>query len=302
MSTQASGAFREQAALLRERTEQALERRLPTDTLAPQRLHQAMRYACLGGGKRVRALLVYAAAQVLGVSDERLDGPACAVELIHAYSLVHDDMPAMDDDDLRRGKPTVHKAYDEATALLAGDALQTLAFDVLTDDDSAHVTAAQRVAMVKALAQASGSLGMAGGQAIDLQAVGQALTLDELQTMHRMKTGALIRASVRIGALAAGAEDPAQFAQLAHFADCIGLAFQIRDDVLDVEAPTDTLGKQQGADAALGKPTYPALLGLQESKARAESLYLEGLEALSGFGHSSQLLRDLAHFIVVRGN
>ena len=300
MSTQASSVFREQAALLRARTEQALERRLPAATLAPQRLHEAMRYACLGGGKRVRALLVYAGAQLGGVSDDRLDGPACAVELIHAYSLVHDDMPAMDDDDLRRGKPTVHKAFDEATALLVGDALQTLAFEVLTDADSAKVSSMQRLAMVKALAQASGSLGMAGGQALDLQAVGQSLSVDELQTMHRMKTGALIRASVRLGALAGGVSDPAQFAQLEHFADCIGLAFQIRDDVLDVEAPTATLGKRQGADAALGKPTYPALLGLEESKSRADSLYREGLEALSGFGHGTQLLRDLAHFIVIR--
>ena len=297
-----SSAFVAQRAHLCERTEKALERRLAATTLTPHRLHQAMRYACLGGGKRVRALLVFAAAQVFGVSDDRLDGAVCAVELIHAYSLVHDDMPAMDDDDLRRGKATVHKAYDEATALLVGDALQTLAFEVLTDDDNVQLSAAQRVAMIKALAQASGSFGMAGGQAIDLQAVGQSLTVDELQTMHRMKTGALIRASVRLGALAAGVADLAQLAQLEHFADCIGLAFQIRDDVLDVEAPTATLGKQQGADAALGKPTYPALLGLQQSKARADSLYHEGLAALSDFDDGTQLLRDLAHFIVVRGN
>jgi geranylgeranyl diphosphate synthase type II len=302
LSTPDNSAFRAQAALLRERTEQALERRLPATSLAPQRLHTAMRYACLGGGKRVRALLVFGAAQVFGVSDARLDGAACAVELIHAYSLVHDDMPSMDDDDLRRGKPTVHKAYDEATALLVGDALQTLAFEVLTDDDSAQITHTQRVAMIKAMAQASGSLGMAGGQAVDLQAVGQSLNLEEFQCLHRMKTGALIRTSVRLGALAAGATEPAQFAQLEHFADCIGLAFQIRDDVLDVEASTAALGKQQGADAALGKPTYPALLGLQESKARAELLYHEGLEALSRLEGDAQLLRDLAHFVVARGN
>jgi geranylgeranyl pyrophosphate synthase len=304
LSTQqsSSGDFHARATQLRERTERALGLRLPAESLVPLRLHEAMRYACLGGGKRVRALFVYGAAQIRGITDTRLDGAACAVELIHAYSLVHDDMPAMDDDDLRRGKPTVHKAYDEATALLVGDALQTLAFEVLTDDDNTQLVAAQRVAMIRALTQASGSLGMAGGQAVDLQAVGQSLSLAELQTMHRMKTGALIRASVRMGAIAGGVDDPAHFAQLEHFADCIGLAFQIRDDVLDVEAPTEILGKQQGADAALDKPTYPALLGLEASNARAESLYREGLDALEGLGGDTQLLRDLAQFVVVRAN
>jgi farnesyl diphosphate synthase len=222
--------------------------------------------------------------------------------LIHAYSLVHDDMPAMDDDDLRRGKPTCHKAYDEATALLVGDALQSLAFGVLAGSQFATRSPARAVAMLRALADAAGSLGMAGGQAIDLDSVGQSLSLDALETMHRHKTGALIRASVRLGALAAAELDTARIGCLEHYATCIGLAFQIRDDILDVEASTETLGKQQGADAALNKPTYPALLGLDASKRRAQDLCAQAAAALQEFDDRADLLRDLADFIVARSN
>jgi farnesyl diphosphate synthase len=295
-------AFREQAEALRERLERALARRLPGADAPPQRLHDAMRYACLDGGKRVRALLVYGAGTACGARLEALDAPACAVELVHAYSLVHDDMPAMDDDELRRGKPTCHVAYDEATALLTGDALQTLAFQVLVAGEASEHAPERRLAMAATLALASGSAGMAGGQAIDLAAVGRSLTLDELEHMHRLKTGALIRASVRLGALAAEGAGAPQMDALERYAECLGLAFQIRDDVLDVEASTEVLGKRQGADAALGKPTYPSLLGLQASKDRAAALHREALEAVAAFDGRCALLRGLADFIVARGN
>lgn len=295
----AGSALGGRAARLRERAEKALDACLPPADSPPRRLHEAMRYACLGGGKRVRALLVYASGAATGAPDDALDGAACAVELVHAYSLVHDDLPAMDDDDLRRGKPTCHRAYDEATALLAGDALQTLAFQVLSRQHPA-VPDARRLAMIETLALASGSSGMAGGQAIDLAAVGRTLDLDALEHMHRLKTGALIRASVRLGALAAAEADESTIARLEHYAACLGLAFQIRDDVLDVEASTETLGKQQGADAALGKPTYPSLIGLDASKARAHTLHREALEALASFDAGADLLRALADFVVER--
>ena len=295
-------SFRVEAARLRERTERALHAHLPPVGAEPARLHDAMRYACLGGGKRVRALLVYAAGRTTGAVLDALDAPACAVELVHAYSLVHDDLPAMDDDDLRRGKPTCHRAYDEATALLAGDALQTLAFDVLCEHRDAALPAERRVEMVRTLARAAGSLGMAGGQAVDLAAVGRSLALEELETMHRLKTGALIRASVRLGALASPAAGERDMDALDRYAECIGLAFQIRDDILDVEASTETLGKQQGADAALGKPTYTSLLGLDEAKARATQLHRDALASLRGFDARADLLRGLADFIVVREN
>jgi farnesyl diphosphate synthase len=294
--------FKLRAEALRTRTESALERCLPTPDRAPSRLHEAMRYACLGGGKRVRALLVYAAGDATGAAPDDLDAAACAVELIHAYSLVHDDMPAMDDDDLRRGKPTCHRAYDEATALLVGDALQSLAFEVLADSPYAARSPQRAVSMIRALAGASGSLGMAGGQAIDLDSVGRTLSLGALETMHRHKTGALIRASVRLGALAGARVDEARIERLEQFATCIGLAFQIRDDVLDIEASTETLGKRQGADAALNKPTYPALLGLDASKQRAQALCEQALAALEDFDAGADLLRGLAGFIIARGN
>jgi len=286
-------------AALRERAEHRLDAQLPAAHAPPRRLHEAMRYACLGGGKRVRALLVYASGLATGADVDALDAPACAVELVHAYSLVHDDLPAMDDDDLRRGKPTCHRAYDEATALLVGDALQTLAFEVIA---AAPLPDARRVEMVTTLARATGSLGMAGGQAVDLAAVGRTLDLAELETMHRLKTGALIRASVRLGALAAPGPDARALESLERYADCVGLAFQIRDDILDVEASTETLGKQQGADAALAKPTYTSILGLDAAKARAAQLHGEAVASLAGVQGQPTLLRELADFIVDRGH
>lgn len=282
------------------RTEQALERWLPQADIAPQRLHQAMRYAVLDGGKRVRPFLVYSAGQALDVPAAQLDAPACAVELIHAYSLIHDDLPAMDDDALRRGKPTCHRAFDEATAILAGDAIQALAFHVLAHDDNLRVDAQRRLQMIDRLALASGSRGMAGGQAIDLEAVGKHLDLPALELMHIHKTGALIRASVMLGALSSAAVSEAQLKQLDHYAKCIGLAFQIQDDILDVEGDTTTLGKTRGADLALNKPTYPALLGLDGAKERARELYEQALESLQPFGAAAAPLRWMAAYIVSR--
>ncbi len=279
-----------------QRVEAALERWLPA--AVPTTLHQAMSYAVLGGGKRIRPLLVYGAGQVLGVDPAILDDPACSVELIHAYSLVHDDLPVMDNDDLRRGKPTCHKAYGEATALLAGDALQALAFQVLAQAQG--LTPEARVAMVQALAEASGSQGMVGGQAIDLAAEGQQLSLSDLEQMHLRKTGALIRASVLLGVYAAPQASTAAREQLDQYAQCIGLAFQIQDDVLDVEGTTEVIGKRQGADVAHQKSTYPALMGLIAAKKRAEALYQDALASLANFDNRADLLRWLAQFIIQR--
>lgn len=284
------------------RVELALQRRLPPEDEAPARLHQAMRYASLDGGKRVRPVLVYATGRALGVPLEQLDGPACAIEFIHAYSLVHDDLPAMDDDDLRRGKPTCHMAYDEPTAILVGDALQSLAFETLTGDDTMVADPALRLAIVGELARASGSRGMAGGQAIDIAAEGQQLTLEQLQTMHRYKTGALIRASVRMGALSSPDTTDEQRRGLDRYAEAVGLAFQIRDDILDVEADTETLGKPQGSDQAKGKPTYTSFLGLDGAREKAQGLHREALEGLSGFGDEADPLRWLSAYIVERAN
>lgn len=295
-----SSALEEQLASVQARTEQILGHWLPAADLAPQRLHQAMRYAVLDGGKRVRPFLTYAAGQALEVPREQLDGPACAVELIHAYSLVHDDLPAMDDDDLRRGKPTCHRAFDEATAILAGDAIQALAFQILAHDPQIQVDAQRRLQMIDRLALAAGSRGMAGGQAIDLAAVGDELDLPALELMHIHKTGALIRASVLLGALSSAEVGEAQLGQLDHYAKCIGLAFQIQDDILDVEGDTQTLGKAQGADLALNKPTYPALLGLEGAKQRAQELYQEALASLGDFDASADPLRWMAEYIVSR--
>ncbi len=284
---------------VRARTEAALAARLPRADTEPRHLHAAMRHATLNGGKRLRAALVYAAGEALGARAELLDVPACALELIHAYSLVHDDLPAMDNDDLRRGKPTVHKAFDEATAILAGDALQTLAFEILAHDPALSVAPAQKLAMIAELAKASGSLGMAGGQAIDLGAVGVTLNLEQLEAMHARKTGALIRAAVALGALTANA-DAATRARLDDYARAIGLAFQIVDDILDVESDTATLGKPQGSDAERAKPTYPALLGLEKAKALAADCHRRALESLTPLGDNGQLLRAIAGFIVER--
>ncbi len=285
-----------------QRVENQLETFLPEVQIQPPRLHEAMRYAVLGGGKRVRPLLVYLTGKALGTPLEQLDAPACAVELIHAYSLVHDDLPCMDDDELRRGKPTCHIAYGEALATLAGDALQTLAFQVLAKHASNAIPAAQRLQMLEILSIASGSRGMVGGQVIDLEAVGHELNLTELENMHIHKTGALICASVKLGALA-GAILPEATAldKLGHYAKCIGLAFQVQDDILDVEADTETLGKTQGADQAKNKPTYPALLGLGGAKRMAAELLEQAIESLETFGQAAESLRSLARYIVTRG-
>ena len=285
---------------LQDRIEGVLERWLPGAEVHPARLHEAMRYSVLGGGKRIRPVLAYAAGRALGVPAERIDGAAAALELIHVYSLIHDDLPAMDDDDLRRGKPTCHKAFDEAMAILAGDAIQALAFHILAHDPDLVDDARRRLEMIDSLAMAAGSRGMAGGQAIDLGSVGQQLDIAQLEDMHIHKTGALIRASVMLGALSAPQAEPVQLERLDHYAKCVGLAFQIRDDILDVEGDTATLGKAQGADIALNKPTYPSILGLEASKAQARSLHAEALDSLSDFDAGADMLRWVADFIVNR--
>ncbi|MDQ7989356.1 MAG: polyprenyl synthetase family protein [Candidatus Dactylopiibacterium sp.] len=280
------------------RAEQALEAALPAAGLGPARLHEAMRYTTLGGGKRVRPLLAFAAAELAGGQPATADAVACALECIHVYSLVHDDMPCMDDDSLRRGKPTVHVQYDEATALLVGDALQTLAFDLLSAPGLFERSDRQLRAL-HTLARASGSRGMAGGQAIDLASVGRDITLAELEVMHLHKTGALIRAAVLLGALC-GDLDEAGLDQLDHYARSIGLLFQVVDDILDATADTATLGKTAGKDAAHNKPTYVSLLGLVEARALASSLAENADAALAGFGAQAQRLRELTHYIVSR--
>ena len=286
----------------RTRVENALDRYLPHADAAPERLHQAMRYAVLNGGKRVRAALVYMTGYAVSAPDQRLDVPAVAIELIHGYSLVHDDLPAMDDDALRRGQPTCHIAFDEATALLAGDALQTYAFELLVDAPELTAVNGPALAMVATLARASGPSGMAGGQAIDLAAVGQQLTLAELENMHAHKTGALIRAAVRIGALASSAVTSAELDALDSFASSIGLAFQIQDDILDVVGDTHVLGKQQGADEALGKPTYPSIVGLDEARNMAAQQHLSALAAIANLDERANPLRWLSKYIVSRSH
>ena len=278
--------------------ESVLAEWLPPAHINPQRLHEAMRYAVLGGGKRVRPLLAFAAGEVTGARIEHVQHVAAAAELIHAYSLVHDDMPAMDNDALRRGKPTVHVEFDEATALLVGDALQSLAFDILAAQPPG-LDANNAIKMVQLLAQAAGSRGMAGGQAIDLASVGKPLNLTELEFMHIHKTGALIRASVLLGAQC-GTLDDATEAALDHFAKCIGLAFQVVDDILDAETPTATLGKTAGKDAADNKPTYVSLLGVARARELAQELRADAHKALAGLGAPAERLRQLADFVVER--
>ncbi len=278
--------------------EEALGAFLPAGASVPHKLHGAMRYTTLGGGKRVRPLLVFAAGALYEADARALERAAAAVEMIHAYSLVHDDMPCMDDDALRRGKPTVHIAYDEATALLVGDALQAQAFQVLAEADT--VPPARLVAMLRLLAHAAGSAGMCGGQAIDLDSVGLTLTLDQLEQMHQLKTGALLRASVVLGALAGADVSPAHMAALDTYANAIGLAFQVVDDVLDATADSATLGKTAGKDAAANKPTYVSILGLEASRLLAEKLRCDAHEALAPFGEKAGRLRELADLIVQR--
>ncbi|WP_025916029.1 polyprenyl synthetase family protein [Herminiimonas sp. CN] len=277
--------------------EQALSSFLPADACAPEELHQAMRYAALDGGKRVRPLLTFAAGALFAAEQEQLQRAAAAVEMIHAYSLVHDDMPCMDDDALRRGKPTVHVQFGQATALLAGDALQAQAFLVLSEGGG---DAACKLAMVRLLAQASGSLGMCGGQAIDLASVGLRLTRGQLEQMHRLKTGALLRAAVLLGALAGKLLTAAEEQALDRYAAAVGLAFQVVDDILDATADSATLGKTAGKDAADNKPTYVSILGLETSADLAEQLRRDAHAALLPFGDKAQRLRELADLIVQR--
>ncbi|TIH07711.1 (2E,6E)-farnesyl diphosphate synthase [Pseudomonas leptonychotis] len=283
-----------------DRVDSALNRLFSPTQPELERLYQAMRYSLFNGGKRVRPLLVYAACEALGGEPERANAAACAVELIHAYSLVHDDLPAMDDDDLRRGQPTTHIAFDEACAILAGDGLQSLAFEVLADAAHNPHGAELRLAMVSTLARAAGPAGMVGGQAIDLGSVGQQLDQGALEIMHRHKTGALIEASVQLGALASGQADEHALKALHTYARAIGLAFQVQDDILDVESDTATLGKTQGKDQAHDKPTYPALLGLDAAKTYALELRDQALHALRPFDQAAEPLRELARYIVER--
>lgn len=286
-------------AVWRERADAALQRALPDPQSPPQRLHAAMRHAVLLGGKRMRPMLVHAAGSACGAAADALDAPAVAVELIHAYSLVHDDLPAMDDDALRRGQPTVHVAFDEATAILAGDALQSLAFDVLSR--TPQVSDATRVELLRTLAVASGAAGMCGGQALDLAATGNggSLTVTQLETLHSLKTGALIRAAVRMGALCgdASAED---LARLDRYADALGLAFQVRDDILDIEGDSATLGKTAGKDVAQDKATFPALIGLDASRTRLDELRAAMAEALAPFGERARGLAALGRMAIER--
>ena len=280
-----------------ENCEQALSEYIPQSDIVPQQLHEAMRYAALDGGKRVRPLLVFAAGRLFNAPEELLRRAACAVEMIHAYSLVHDDMPCMDDDELRRGKPTVHVKYDEAIALLVGDALQAQAFVVLSEGNGDAET---KLAMVRVLAQASGSVGMCGGQAIDLASVGLALSREQLEQMHRLKTGALLRASVLLGAMSGKTLSSSETEALYAYSAAIGLAFQVVDDILDATADSATLGKTAGKDAADNKPTYVSLLGLPASQTLAAQLCNDAHNALLPFGENAQYLHDLADLIVQR--
>ncbi len=282
------------------RVEAALDQLLPAASRPPERLHEAMRYAVLGPGKRVRPILCYLTGDAVGVEPARLDGPAAAVEIIHAYSLVHDDLPAMDDDDLRRGRPTTHRAFDEATAILAGDALQVLAFEILATDPAMVESAAARLAVIRVLAAASGTGGMAGGQAMDLAAVGARLSLAEVEEMHRRKTGALIEASVLMAADSQPGLPAARRAALARYATALGLSFQIVDDLLDVEGEAIVVGKPVRADAASEKPTFPAMAGVAAAHARVEALCAESLDALEGFGPEADGLRELARYVATR--
>ena len=292
-------AFQDWSRAIAGRVEAALAEMLPASRIAPARLHDAMRYSTLGGGKRVRAMLVHGAGALAGADPARLDVAASAVEMIHAYSLIHDDLPCMDDDVLRRGKPTCHVEFDEATALLAGDALQSLAFQLLAE----HRLAADprdQLQMIQLFATACGSRGMAGGQAIDLESVGKGLTLPELELMHILKTGALIRASVLLGAHCGQGLGPADFEPLDRYAKCVGLAFQVVDDVLDEEGDAATIGKTAGKDRAAGKPTYTSLMPLAEAKRFAAELLDDALGAVEGFGERARRLREIAEFIVKR--
>ena len=293
-------AFEARIAALQARIEAVLDRALVLPDAATARLRSAMRYSTLDGGKRLRPILVHASGAACGAAPEWLDAPAAAVEMIHVYSLIHDDLPAMDNDDLRRGRATCHRAFDEPTALLAGDALQAHAFEVLATAGPASMPAEVRLALVRELAAAIGTGGMAGGQAIDLEAVGRTLDLAALEDMHRRKTGALIRASVLLGAIAAGVGAGPRHAALARYGEEIGLAFQIQDDVLDVAGSAAALGKLPGKDAARAKPTYPGLMGLDEARRCAQAARDRAIDALAPLGAAGAELAQLAHYVVAR--
>jgi farnesyl diphosphate synthase len=298
--TTASADFAQRVTGYQARIEGVLDQCLALPDPGTQRLREAMRYSVLGGGKRLRPLLVYFTGESLGARPAQLDAPAAAVELIHVYSLVHDDLPAMDDDDLRRGRPTCHRAYDEATAILVGDALQALAFAVLAGEPTGEIATDARLAMIRTLARATGTGGMAGGQAVDLAAVGQQLSVEAVENMHRRKTGALIQGSVLLGGMGAGLSEGAELRALAEYGAEIGLAFQIQDDILDVEGDAALLGKATGADAAHSKPTYPSTVGLAASRARARVLRDRAIAALQPLGARAAMLTELAHFVVNR--
>lgn len=283
-----------------QRIDKALDACLPNGQAQKNKLTEAMRYSVIGGGgKRIRPAMVYAAGEAMDVDQNILDTPACAVEIIHTYSLIHDDLPAMDDDNLRRGQPTCHRAYDEATAILAGDALQAHAFEILAASDL-HVNDRRRLEMISLLATASGSDGMAGGQAIDLAAVGNRLTLEQLEAMHRLKTGALIKACILFGAMCSPTVTKDELAMLGRYADCIGLSFQIQDDILDVIGDTETLGKPKGSDEKMQKPTYPSILGLDASRKLALEQHQQALSHLETLGQRADTLRQLSAYIVER--
>ena len=293
-------AFGQQLSQWQACMEQALASRLPGADEVPTRLHEAMRYCVLGGGKRIRPALVFATGRTLGLPESEVEAAACAIELVHVYSLVHDDLPAMDDDDLRRGRPTCHKAYDEATAVLVGDALQPLAFQLLAHDPQLPADPAIRLKLIELLAQASGTFGMAGGQAIDLAVQGQAIGITEVEQMHARKTGALIKVSVMMAAACVPTLSAPLSDSLGRFATAVGLAFQIQDDLLDVLGDVSTLGKATGADSARAKPTYPAVIGVTASQQRMHKLHTEALEALAPFGADADPLRLLAEWLLKR--
>lgn len=300
MEASLSAPFEKRIAYYIERVANKLDQVLPPASQAPKRLHDAMRYAVFNGGKRVRPLLVYAAGECLGLEEPILDAPAAAIELIHAFSLVHDDLPAMDDDDLRRGKPTLHRQFDEATAILAADALQPLAFGVLGNINDA--AAETKIRLVTLLAHACGSIGMTGGQSMDLAAEGASLSAAEIETMYSLKTGALIHAAVVSAALLSDKISADQASAIDAFGRTIGIAFQIKDDILDVEGDTEVIGKHSGADQRLGKATYPGLMGIQKARSRCDSLLRDAVEHLDDFGPDADSLRWLARYIVQRGN
>lgn len=286
--------------LYQQRVEQHLQQVLSQQPATDSRLMQAMSYSLLLGGKRVRPFLVYSCGTMLGASLHDLDGPAAAIEALHSYSLIHDDLPAMDNDDLRRGKPTCHKAFDEATAILSGDALQTLAFEVLSSHPYQQVKADTILQMIQRLTSASGYAGMCGGQAIDLAQTNQSTTLEQLERMHRLKTGALIECAVQLAWLCSPSADTRECDNLLRYARALGLAFQVQDDILDIESDTVTLGKPQGSDTKANKSTYPALLGLENAKTKAQQLYQEALNALADLPYNTDELRAFAQYIIER--